>query len=174
MSAYRYRALQLFSLLDTNWDQTIGVEDLPVRGADQSEMEVLAAENVRGLLRGFLGSGDRNRNGNVSKDEMVLYVEKAMAGKTADSLPDFLRRFADGAFALMDADENGKVSKSEFEQYLKARNITEPGAADEFAQLDRDGDGSLVPDDLHNAAFTFFTFPDVGCPQHWLYAAATV
>lgn len=174
MSAYKQRALQLFDLLDTDRSGYIDPADIARRVEGQSETQAEAAQIVHGLVMGFIRSGDANKNGAVSKDELLAHMEKAMVGKSPDTTPGYLREFTSAVFTLMDADKSGKVSKAEFEQYLTAHNVTAPGAVNEFAQLDRDRDGSITSDDLHIAAYNFFTAPDPGYPEHWLGAVVSV
>ncbi|MCX4751189.1 EF-hand domain-containing protein [Kitasatospora sp. NBC_01287] len=158
MSDYKVRTLELFDRLDVDRSGYINASDLTGAAAGRSV-----------LITGIIEAADANKDGKVSREEMLNHVERAMVGRSPDTLPEYLRKFTAGAFTLMDADRTGTVSKAEFEQYLKARNTP---AADEFAWLDRDRDGSITLDDLHIAAFTFFNSP-IDCPRNWLLAAAS-
>ncbi|MFE4548836.1 MULTISPECIES: EF-hand domain-containing protein [unclassified Streptomyces] len=122
---------------------------------------------------GVAKNADSNMDSRVTKHEMISCVERTMVGKSASDLPGYVREVTAGVFALMDADGNGKVSKGEFETYLRTRNVTAPGAPAEFARLDRDSDGSLTLEDLSHATHLFFTAPEYDVPEHWLLAAVS-
>ncbi|MEU6199267.1 hypothetical protein [Streptomyces sp. NPDC047061] len=173
MGGYGTRVLRLFDLIDTSRNGYIDRDDLPRTADDAAGAEVQRARIVQALITGVIKAGDANMDTRVTKDEMSSCVERTMVGKSASDLPGYIREVTAGVFALMDADGNGKVGKSEFEKYLKARNVTDPSAAGEFARLDRDGDGSLTLEDLGHATHGFFTAPEYDVPEHWLFAAVS-
>ncbi|MFD7879451.1 EF-hand domain-containing protein [Streptomyces sp. NPDC059766] len=172
MGAYTTRVLRLFDLIDTSKNGYIDREDLP-RGDGSADAQAQRDQIVHALIMGFIKAGDANMDTRVTKDEMLACVEKTMIGKSVSGTPAYIREVPAGVFKLMDTDGNGKVSKGEFEQYLRARNVTDPNAAREFARLDRDGDGSLTVDDLNHANHHFFTAPEVDVPELWLLAAVS-
>ncbi|MFG2825626.1 EF-hand domain-containing protein [Kitasatospora sp. NPDC048365] len=173
MGTYRMRVLQLFDLIDTNKNGYIDPGDLPHTDGAPGSAEAQRARIVETLIRGAVKDGDSNKDSRVTKDEMLHHVERTMVGNPYSAAPAYIRDVTAKIFALMDADGNGKVSKDEFERYLKAGNATDPGAAGEFARLDRDGDGALTIDDLNHATHRFFTAPETDVPEHWLLAALT-
>ncbi|MER8187545.1 EF-hand domain-containing protein [Kitasatospora sp. NPDC094015] len=169
MGAYKQRTIEFFDLLDASRSGYIDPEDLSLitaRSGSDAQLTPVISTFFRELLR----AADPNKDGKVGKEEMLAYVERAILGKDADAMPEFLRTLAAGAFQVMDADGNGKVDKAEFERYLKARNVTDPAAANEFAKLDRDRDGSLTAADLRAGIHVFFTEVDRDVPQQWLMA----
>ncbi len=164
MSIYKVRVSRLFDRLDTNRDGVLSPDDLRPTANGPSPAQV--------LVTGFLKAGDSNTDGRMTRDELLSHVDRAITGRSVGTLPPYLHDFADTVFRGMDTDGNGKVGKDEFAQYLKSGNVIDPGATDEFAHLDRDGDGSLTLDDLRAATHHFFTaLNDV--PQHWLHAAVS-
>ena len=54
-------------------------------------------------------------------------------------------------FSQIDADGNGQISKSEFENALGAGGTNVAQADDVFAKLDQDGDGSVSLDEMKSA-----------------------
>src|SRR5215831_1156707 len=54
-------------------------------------------------------------------------------------------------FSQIDADRNGQISKSEFENALGAGGTNVAQADDVFAKLDQDGDGSVSLDEMKSA-----------------------
>ncbi|MFE2578921.1 EF-hand domain-containing protein [Streptomyces sp. NPDC059378] len=172
MGAYTTRVLRLFDLIDTSKNGYIDRDDLP-RGNGSAGAQAQRDQIVQALITGFIKASDANMDTRVTKQEMLACVERTMVGKSVSDAPAYIREVTAGVFKLMDTDGNGKVSKGEFEQYLKARNITDPNAAGEFARLDRDGDGSLTVEDLNYANHHFFTAPEANVPEHWLLAAVS-
>ncbi|MFJ2885490.1 hypothetical protein ACIO53_05580 [Streptomyces sp. NPDC087305] len=109
----------------------------------------------------------------MSKEEMLAYVEKAFVGKAPETIPAFLREFTTQALTIMDADKDGTVSKAAFTRHVLT-SFPGEDPAHEFTRLDRGGDGSITADDLHTAAFAFFTDPPPDCPARWLRAGVSV
>ncbi|MFJ3762075.1 EF-hand domain-containing protein [Streptomyces sp. NPDC090080] len=171
MGAYQTRAFRLFDLIDTSRNGYIDYEDLQRAVGDPGSAEDQRARIVRTFIAGVVKAADSDKDTRVTKTEMISCVERTMVGKSVSGLPGYVREVTAGVFALMDADGNGKIGKSEFEKYLKSRNVTDPAATAEFARLDRDGDGSLTPEDLDHAMHRFFTAPENHVPEHWILAA---
>ncbi|WP_165425593.1 EF-hand domain-containing protein [Streptomyces sp. BK022] len=163
MGAYTTRVLQLFDRLDADRSGEISVGDQR-KGQTEAEKAVTAD-----LIRHLVTAADANKDGRVSTNELLAYIERAAVGKRVDEMPAYLTATADAVFGLMDTDKSGKVDKAEFEQYLKAHNLN-VGA--EFSQLDRDGDGSLTKADLRTAMLHFLASPDPA-PEQWLLALFT-
>ncbi|MEV7659611.1 EF-hand domain-containing protein [Streptomyces anulatus] len=175
MGAYKQRALELFDLLDADRSGFIDAGDVARADGEASAARQRKTEEARSFTIALVRAADVNKDGKVSKEEMLAYVERSMVGRTPETLPDFVRHIADAAFGLMDTDRTGKVDKAEFEQYLAlpSHNTPAASAADEFTQLDRDGDGTLTVVDLHIATHAFFTDPCPGCPEQWLLTMFT-
>ncbi|MGY4928385.1 EF-hand domain-containing protein [Streptomyces sp. 900105755] len=173
MGAYQTRALRLFDLIDTSKNGHIDYEDLPRAADDPGSTDAQRARILKTFITGVANAADSNTDTRVTKMEMISCVERTMVGTSASDLPGYIREVTAGVFALMDADGNGRIGKSEFEKYLKAQNVTDPGAVAEFTRLDRDGDGSLTLDDLTYATHRFFTAPENDVPEHWLLAAVS-
>ncbi|MFJ2633941.1 EF-hand domain-containing protein [Streptomyces sp. NPDC087422] len=172
MGAYTQRVLELFERLDKDGSGGINPRDLAyVEGISGSRPTPLALGTQR-LVQGFVRHSDANKDGQVSKIELLNYVDKAMVGTTPETLPDYIREFVSTVFAVMDTDRSGKVSRAAFEEYLKARHAdaSVDTVGYEFEHLDRDHDGFLTLGDLQAAAHGFFTAPD-GVPGSWLLAA---
>ncbi|MFJ2608016.1 EF-hand domain-containing protein [Streptomyces sp. NPDC087425] len=170
MGAYKQRTLELFRLLDLDRNGYITPSDSEFSALRQ-QAGAPAALNPEWLIMGFVKEGDANRDRKVSKEELLAFVEKAMVGKTPDTMPAFVRQLTTEVFALMDTEKNGQVSKDQFARYLNAYTYSSSGAEEEFTRLDRDGDGNLTVDELQHATFAYFTDPETDAPQRWLHAA---
>ncbi|MFJ2574722.1 EF-hand domain-containing protein [Streptomyces halstedii] len=173
MGAYKQRVLELFALLDKEGSGGINPSDLMyVEGLSGSRPTPLALA-TRGLVLGFVRHSDANKDGQVSKIELLHYVDKAMVGTTPETLPAYVREFVSTVFAVMDTDRSDRVTRAAFEEYLKAHHadVSVDTGGREFDHLDRDHDGFLTLGDLQAAAHAFFTAPEVEVPVRWLLAA---
>lgn len=104
-----------------------------------------AAQDAATLIR----EADTNGDGSISKDEFLARRSAAFDNLDADASgtltePEFelavserVKRFSDRAFRKVDADGDGQISRSEWEQ--------NPPRA--FDKLDRNADGMLSPDE---------------------------
>ncbi|MER7845240.1 hypothetical protein ABTZ03_14985 [Kitasatospora sp. NPDC096077] len=69
---------------------------------------------------------------------------------------------------------DGPVDYAKFEQYMKARNVTEQVANDEYAQLTQGSSSGLLDKAAAQAwGFTFFASPDPS-PEKWLLGLFSV
>ncbi|MFJ2510148.1 EF-hand domain-containing protein [Streptomyces griseoviridis] len=172
MSAYKQRVLGLFDRLDKDGRGDINPNDLAyVEGLSGARPTPLAL-GTRGLVLGLVRHSDANKDGRVSREELLSYVDKAMVGTTPETLPEYVRDFVSTVFAVMDPDRSGRVSRAAFEEYLKAQHadVSADAVGYEFEHLDRDHDGFLTLGDLQTAAHAFFTAPEA-IPGCWLLAA---
>ncbi|KUO08023.1 EF-hand domain-containing protein [Streptomyces sp. DSM 15324] len=174
MGAYQQRVLDLFDLLDTHRTGGIDASDLRTAASSATAKDQAAVQAVNRFILALIDATDTNKDGRVHQQEMLAYLERKLVGKSPEEVPDYIRAFTAATFGFMDYDKTGKVSRTEFERFLKSRNITDKGAADEFARLDRNGSGSFTLDDLHAATYSFFTGLESDCPTLWVRAAVTI
>lgn len=71
--------------------------------------------------------------------------------------------------AALDADGNGQVSLEEYSAFLGAFGVTAEQARTAFQQLDRNGNGSLSPDELADAWVEYYFSEDPATPGNWFY-----
>ncbi|MFJ6809128.1 EF-hand domain-containing protein [Streptomyces anulatus] len=172
MSLAAIRTLELFSVFDTDNSGWINESDLPSVTDGQSAVKAQEVQNVRDLMTGLIKAADTDKDGRVSRQEIRAYLDNSLSTKTLDELPAPIRDFTTKTFALMDTNKAGSVSYEEFDAYLKARTTT-PDSASDFKRIVRSGSKFKV-EDLHRAAFAFFTEPEDSCPELWLRAAVSV
>lgn len=87
MGAYTQRVLELFERLDKDGSGGINPRDLAyVEGISGSRPTPLALGAQR-LVQGFVRHSDANKDGQVSKIELLNYVDKAMGGTTPETFP---------------------------------------------------------------------------------------
>ncbi|SED61220.1 Ca2+-binding protein, EF-hand superfamily [Streptomyces sp. Ag109_O5-10] len=168
MGACQTRALRLFDLIDTSKNGYADYEDLPRAADDPGSTDAQRARILKTFITGVAKAADSNMDTRVTKMEMISCAERTMVGTSASDLPGYIRETTAGVFALMDSDGSGRIGEGEFERYLKVQNVTDPGAVDEGARLDRDSDGFLALDDLTCGTHRFFAAPENDVPDHWL------
>src|SRR5262245_63976850 len=84
----------------------------------------------------------------------ALIAEQSQSGSTASSSSSSSTSPSDALqdlFSQIDADGNGQISKSEFENALGAGGTNVAQADDVFSKLDKDGDGSVSLDEMKSA-----------------------
>ena len=93
-------------------------------------------------------SGPGSGGASISPETMsALLAAQSQSGSAAPapiSRSDALKDL----FAQVDADGDGKITKSEFENALGAGGTNLAQADDVFSKLDKDGDGSVSPDEM--------------------------
>src|SRR5712671_1055164 len=96
-------------------------------------------------------SGPGSGGASISPETMsALLAAQSQSGSAAPapmSRSDALKDL----FAQVDADGDGKITKSEFENALGASGTNLAQADDVFSKLDRDGDGSVSLDEMASA-----------------------
>lgn len=170
MSGYKQRALELFDRLDVDGSGEVGADDVQTLVARLGGPATEAGKSMQAAVLELLKDADRRGDGALDKTELLMSLERAVVGKTSDTMGAGFRALASTAFGLMDTAGTGKVGKAEFEQYLKARNVTDTSAADEFTELDRDNDGTLTADNLLVGTFDFLSNPNPINHGKWLLA----
>jgi Ca2+-binding EF-hand superfamily protein len=94
------------------------------------------------------GSGGCPQSGGLSPATMsALLAAQGQSGSAPSSRSDALKDL----FSQLDADGDGKVSKSEFENALSAGGTNIAQADDVFGKLDKNGDGAVSLDEMSSA-----------------------
>jgi Ca2+-binding EF-hand superfamily protein len=94
-------------------------------------------------------SGGPASSGGLSPATMSALL--AAQGQSSGSAPASPSDALKDLFSQLDADGDGKVSKSEFENALGAGGTNIAQADDVFGKLDKDGDGSVSLDEMSSA-----------------------
>jgi Ca2+-binding EF-hand superfamily protein len=123
----------------------------PPSGASQDAANLFGlAANAPASAGSTSGSGSGG-GASISPETMsALLAAQGQSGSTAPapmSRSDALKDL----FAQVDADGDGKITKSEFENALGAGGTNLAQADDVFSKLDRDGDGSVSLDEMASA-----------------------
>ena len=119
----------------------------PPSGASQDAANLFAFSADASASAGS-NSGPGSGGASISPETMsALLAAQSQSGSSAPapiSRSDALKDL----FAQVDADGDGKITKSEFENALGAGGTNVAQADDVFSKLDKDGDGSVSPDEM--------------------------
>lgn len=77
--------------------------------------------------------------------------------------------FAKTAIALWDSNGDGKVSATEYQNYLLTVHVTAAEAADAFRRLDLNQDGYLSQEELFENLKEFYFSDDPNAPGNWFF-----
>jgi hypothetical protein len=97
------------------------------------------------------GSGGCAPGGGLSPATMSALLAAQGQSSNSSSAPTSRSDALKDLFSQLDADGDGKISKSEFENALGAGGSNLAQADDVFGKLDKDGDGSVSLDELSSA-----------------------
>jgi Ca2+-binding EF-hand superfamily protein len=97
------------------------------------------------------GSTGSVQSGGLSPATMSALLAAQGQSSSSSSAPASQSDALKDLFSQLDADGDGKVSKSEFENALGAGGSNIAQADDVFSKLDKDGDGSVSLDELSSA-----------------------
>jgi Ca2+-binding EF-hand superfamily protein len=117
-----------FQYLDANGDGFIDVKEAQVIADNATSQQAASVKPITGEQ--ILAFMDTNRDGKISKDELVAmaaFQTKSQQAGTAE------RKAAEKIVRSMDANRDGKISKDEISTVLKPY----------FEQIDTNGDGFI-------------------------------
>ena len=125
----------------------------------------------RAMLDIFWGDvqkqADLDGDGRVSHAEYLQSHEILLTHHKADFLENI--QFASLTLVkLMDANNDGQVSKSEYTTALSAFNVNETAAQQAFAKLDRDQSGHLTLDEMIEIVQDFYLSSDPQAVGNWM------
>ena len=86
---------------------------------------------------------DGDKDGKVTAAEINTRLVKSAEAKV-----EALRKERDGAFAKLDTNSDGTISKAEFDERAKLPTIKDPDAQPFLAQFDSDKDGAISKDEF--------------------------
>lgn len=110
--------------------------------------------------------GDPDRSETITLDEFLAYASSLLEGNygaIAGSTGSFL-------FDLIDEDSDGLITLSEFQMFYWGYGIEdEKIAAEIFARLDLNGDGTMSADEFAQHGYDFHYSDDPDCPGNWFF-----
>ncbi len=162
-----------FTRLDADGDGVVTEEDfdtiaerfIEVGGLDNQGAEVLRS-NLNAIWRNYWNAADTNRDGQVTGDEFVTSMTHVVSSpelreKVGGPLPLF--------FKAIDANSDGMISATDYENFFKCIRIDPSLAEESFNAIDSDGDGVLSEDEFVAAGEEFFLSEDMHAPtqNYW-------
>ncbi|MEU7070062.1 hypothetical protein AB0B30_04120 [Streptomyces narbonensis] len=168
MGAYKQRLLGLFDSMDSDRNGVLVWDDFQ-RVIDRQDASAPQAKAYEDFIRAYwniVDPSDRGRDGNydgtISKEEFLVYAEKKRIGTTPETSD--LGPMANAAFTFMDTAGTGAISKTQFQDYLTARNVRAEYAEEAFRRLSTNKE-TITAKDVLTGLHTFFTSPDP-TPEH--------
>jgi Ca2+-binding EF-hand superfamily protein len=172
------KAAHYFDLIDADDNGLIEPADFQRRADRLAEALRVTSEAERDRLRRrvmlwweHLSSlADENDDGRITREEWRMYWERF---KVAVSLGDNqrslekLERVARHTFRAIDRTDSGKVTETEFSNWLAAWDLGQHERV--FRRLDRDDTGYLTESDLVEATKEFYLSNDPDAPGNVLY-----
>jgi len=132
--AYKQRWLSYFEVLDGDHNGHINSADAAIVGKELAHRYHYAEgtpayhaitksfhDYVEHLIKAF----DANKDGKVTKEELLAAVEKFFIGKSVGEAPDWWKSNVEGIFTAFDANNNGEISLQEFTHLWKNANPAE-------------------------------------------------
>ena len=105
-------------------------------------------------------------------DNTVSLAESLASGEGLiqhPNVPELVQGESGPFFSALDLDGDGKVTLREFTVFLQALGGTEAEARTAFEHLDRNGDGTLAPDELGWAWGEYYSATDPAAPGNYFY-----
>ncbi len=136
VSAYTRAGLKAaFQFFDANSDGRVSAADLG-KAITDSLHKNLSDHDVLALLQEVCGDDRADQDGGFDFSQFITYV----VSKRADGVPQLKE-----AFALLDGDEDGQVTRNDLSAAMAALGWTsnEKNVEEIFLELDLNGDGTL-------------------------------
>ena len=103
----------------------------------------------------FLGGKGKGPEYKISES---MYIEKFFNAVSKEGAENTIRKEWIKNFEIMDADQDGVISKAEHRRFFEAMKHLDPnGAVVAFSAIDRDMDGVITRDEYVEAAMEFFS-----------------
>eukprot|EP00026_Physarum_polycephalum_P017382 Phypoly_transcript_18594.p1 GENE.Phypoly_transcript_18594~~Phypoly_transcript_18594.p1 ORF type:complete len:187 (+),score=31.31 Phypoly_transcript_18594:72-632(+) len=170
--AYKQRWLEYFDILDANKNGFIEPGDLEniaqtlskfLRVPENHPKVTTGVEANKRFLTALIKDLDTNKDGKVSREELLAGVERLFVGKTPQTLPAWWRDNIKQFFETNDLDNNGVLSYEELARDIRG---TTPTETEENIKAAYDWAIKLSPAGVFNAevaiagSFVWATSPD--------------
>jgi Ca2+-binding EF-hand superfamily protein len=165
----------LFDLHDTNRDGVLAENDMvgiadrlaAVKGFAKTSPEAQAFQQAfNAEWKELEAMADTNKDKVISRDEWLAYISKVVADPG-----EYERRVvpvADMIIALVDDDQDGKVTAANWDIFFKVYGV-KTAAAEIFPKIDKAGTGKLDRGEILARLHEFFYASDANVGGNWFY-----
>jgi hypothetical protein len=117
--------------------------DKPAAAATAEEPKPITRQQISDKLDNDYADLDADKDGKATADEINTRLRK---GAEADLA--VLRKARDDAFAKLDANADGSISRAEFDEKAPLPTIKDPDAKPHLDRFDTNKDGSITKDEF--------------------------
>lgn len=136
-----------------------------------TEFSQLMANFVE-IWTNFWQSADIDGDGKVSIKEYLQVAEKSIQNfANSPNMQDAHAAKANAIFTVLDGDNDGTISLTEYEQFFSAIGLDQTMAKVAFEKLDEGGKGYLSRDEYLKRSEEFHIADSTDAPGNWLYGA---
>lgn len=121
-----------------------------------------------GVWTFFWQPEDTDGDDRISLVEHLAAMEQLVSNITEETL-EASKRHSYTIFDVLDADNDGVISVSEYRQFFEATGHDTSWVEDAFARLDRTGQGQISREELTRLHLEFFTSEDPDAPGNLFY-----
>lgn len=171
----RTKLARMFDVYDTNGDGRVEQQDFTRRAHQFAQQRGWTEESpdFREQLDFTLADwynlqqADEDGDGAVTREEFLSFADLMLADP--DALEQYAYKDADLIFRAMDADNDGRITANEYEQYLRVYDLEGENAHYFFRMIDNDSDGFVTRDEITRALKEFLFSDDASAPGNFLY-----
>ncbi|MGC5016825.1 EF-hand domain-containing protein [Streptosporangium sp. DT93] len=168
---------QKFALLFTWFDRTgdgwVTRED--VEGLGQVFATVTSDETIKNALReafmswwdALLEAGAPDRRGRIGRQRFITAVRSHIAAD-AGTVERLVMPIIDALMRALDTDRSGAITADEYVRMYDALGIDPATSGAAFQRLDRNGSGTITPDEFRAAIEEFYLSTDTEAPGNWM------
>jgi Ca2+-binding EF-hand superfamily protein len=103
---------------------------------------------------------DADGDGRITAEEFVTAVGGSVTSRGREGYDRCVRPVVDACLEVLDDNDDGYVSRREFEVLGESTNVTADEIEETFRLMDADGDGRISAAELHEAVYQFYCDDD--------------
>lgn len=170
------KQIHYFNVLDYNGDGVLEKQDFldiadrfaRLRNYEEgSSQHTAIRQEILRIWTNARALSDKEGDAQVTLDDWLTHEEKVLDSEIL--VRSYVRGIARAIFDILDADNDTRISKEEYVQFIRAfRGEAEEGEV-AFQKLDKDGNGFLTREEFLDAVTQFHLSDDPEAPGNWLY-----